>query len=411
MLAEDPVIRFRGSNHNNPIVNLKTGNRLESVDGRLAEKIIAVSPAINSFEKKYELVEKDQWTITRFYESHRPFYKFSEAGTRAESDSSQWYVSSSTGQIFQQTTAKQRFWNYLGAVPHWLYPTVLRQYDDVWEVNVIILSGLGVFLTIVGIYIGIQRYKRLPSGRQSPYRGVVLWHHYIGIVFGLFVLTWVFSGLMSMNPGRLFDLSGGFTERKKLQGIPLSIDDVTKFVDQLQAQMSRDIVTKKIKRIEGYALQSQFFFLFVDAEGHYERYNGNTFQKQKLLNDEKEQIIHSIKEYNEVLSQSLLTTADGYYYNDHNHGQREFPVYKVVLNNSDTTHFYINPISGELAGFYSKQQRWFRWVFSGLHQLDFNSTIRSRPLWDILVWLLLIGVTAVSMTGTYMGLKRLFKKN
>jgi len=145
MLAEDPVIRFRGSNHNNPIVNLKTGNRLESVDGRLAEKIIAVSPAINSFEKKYELVEKDQWTITRFYESHRPFYKFSEAGTRAESDSSQWYVSSSTGQIFQQTTAKQRFWNYLGAVPHWLYPTVLSKSDDVWEMTVIIIYRHGIF--------------------------------------------------------------------------------------------------------------------------------------------------------------------------------------------------------------------------------------------------------------------------
>ncbi len=410
MLAGDPVIRFQGSSRNNPIVNLKTGNRLKGIDSELAEKIITASPEIDVFNKEYELVEKDQWTVTRFYESHRPFYKFSEEKASAGSDSLEWYVSSATGQIFQQTSAKQRFWNYLGAVPHWLYPTVLRQYDEVWEITVIILSMIGVFLTIVGIYIGIYRFKKLPSGRRSPYRGVGLWHHYVGIVFGLFVLTWVFSGLISMNPGRLFDLSGGFLERKNLQGIPLSIDDVTRFVNQLKSKINDSVDIKKIKRIEGYALRSQFFVLLIDSEGNYERYNGNAFQKQKISDYEKEKIIHSIRENDDILSESLLLTADAYYYNDHDNGQREFPVYKIVLNNPDATRVYINSISGEIAGFYSQQQRWFRWLFSGLHQLDFNSTIRSRPLWDILLWILLIGVSAVSMTGTYMGLRRLFKK-
>ncbi|MGH1470542.1 MAG: PepSY domain-containing protein [Cellvibrionaceae bacterium] len=412
MLAGEPIIRFSGSSRNNPIVDLRAGRRLDGVDKGLAQTIIKKSPSINKedelTETTYSLVEKDQWTVTRFYQRHRPFHKFSEVKGKEQTE---WYVSSSTGEIFQQTTSQQRFWNYLGAIPHWLYPTALRQHDELWEITVIIISGLGVFLTVFGIVIGLQRFRKLSSGRRSPYRTVGLWHHYFGLVFGIFVLTWVFSGFISMNPGRLFDLSGGFKEREKLQGIPLSIDDVKKFVDQLPTKMGSKIITKKIKRIEGYALRSQFYILLIDSEGQHERYNGNTFEEQKITSDEKEAIIHSVREHDDVLSQSLLTTADAYYYNDHDHGQRKFPVYKVVLNNPDTTHFYINAVSGEIAGFYSQQQRWFRWIFSGLHQLDFNSTIRSRPFWDILVWLLLIGVTVVSVTGTYMGLKRLLKNN
>ncbi|MGI1679699.1 MAG: PepSY domain-containing protein [Cellvibrionaceae bacterium] len=410
MLAGDPIIRFSGSSQNNPIVNLMTGQQLNNVGRELAQKIIKNSPSINQEKTitriKYSLIEKDQWTVTRFYQRHRPFHKFSEVEGKEKTE---WYVSSSTGQIFQQTTGQQRFWNYLGSIPHWLYPTVLRQHDELWEITVIIISGLGVFLTVIGIAIGIQRFRKLSSGRRSPYRAVGLWHHYFGLVFGIFLLTWVLSGLISMNPGRLFDLSGGFAERGKLQGIPLSVDDVTRFVNQVNINLGDEIGTKKIKRIEGYALRSQFYVLLVDSEGQYERYNGNTFEEQKITNDEKEKIIHSVREHDEVLSQSLLTKADGYYYSDHDNGQRKFPVYKVILNNPDTTHFYINSVSGEIAGFYSQQQRWFRWLFSGLHQLDFNSMVRSRPFWDIFVWTLLIGVTVVSMTGTYMGLKRLLK--
>ena len=102
--------------------------------------------------------------------------------------------------VVQATTRGERFWNWLGAVPHWLYPTLLRQHTQVWSQIVIWLTIFGTFLTSLGLYIGIKQYKSRRSGRYSPYRGAALWHHYGGLVFGVMTLIWLVSGFFSMNP-------------------------------------------------------------------------------------------------------------------------------------------------------------------------------------------------------------------
>jgi len=42
-----------------------------------------------------------------------------------------------------------------------------------------------------------HRYK---SGSMSPYRGWMKWHHVTGLIGGAFLVTWVFSGWLSMGP-------------------------------------------------------------------------------------------------------------------------------------------------------------------------------------------------------------------
>jgi hypothetical protein len=37
------------------------------------------------------------------------------------------YVSQSSGEVAQMTNRAKRAWNWVGAVPHWLYPTILRK--------------------------------------------------------------------------------------------------------------------------------------------------------------------------------------------------------------------------------------------------------------------------------------------
>ena len=37
----------------------------------------------------------------------------------------------------------------------------------------------------------------IPS--HSPYTGWMKWHHYAGLLFGVFTITWVFSGLVSLD--------------------------------------------------------------------------------------------------------------------------------------------------------------------------------------------------------------------
>ena len=116
-----------------------------------------------------------------------------------DSPGTELYVSSATGEVVQMTTFRQRFLNWMGAVIHWLYPTALRQHTGVWLQVVIWLTIASLFLTFVGIYIGLRQYKTRRNGRRSPYRGWALWHHYAGLVFGLFTLTWLISGLFSVN--------------------------------------------------------------------------------------------------------------------------------------------------------------------------------------------------------------------
>ena len=70
-----------------------------------------------------------RWTsgpVYSRYHPHRPLLKF------ANRDGQQWYVSSRSAETVQATTAHERFWNWLGAVPHWLYPTLLRKHTALW---------------------------------------------------------------------------------------------------------------------------------------------------------------------------------------------------------------------------------------------------------------------------------------
>ena len=110
------------------------------------------------------------------------------------------------GQIVLWTTASQRFWNWLGTIPHFLYFTKLRSDVVLWSQIVIWAATLGTFLALFGLYLGIAQLGS--AARLSPYRGLLSWHHIVGLLFGLVTLTWVVSGLVSMNPW-------GFLERPR----------------------------------------------------------------------------------------------------------------------------------------------------------------------------------------------------
>ena len=53
----------------------------------------------------------------------------------------------------------------------------------------------------------------------------------------------------------------------------------------------------------------------------------------------------------------------------------------------------------------------YRWLHAGLHRLDFAASLRGRPQWDVLMLVLLCGVTAVCVTGAYLGYRRLMRSS
>jgi len=103
-----------------------------------------------------EVTAVDQWTISIFRNAS-PMTKYSWP------DGQQVYVSANTGDVVQATTTASRVWAYLGAIPHWLYFTPLRQNGLTWSRVVIWSSGIGTVAAILGMVIGVWMYS--PSRR------------------------------------------------------------------------------------------------------------------------------------------------------------------------------------------------------------------------------------------------------
>jgi PepSY-associated TM region len=103
----------------------------------------------------YEQVPLDQFTLGRAPRD-RPFHRF----IFGDSERTTIYVSGTTGQVVTWTTATERFWNWLGTIPHFLYFQSLRVQQKLWSQTVIWTSLLGGFLTVVGIILGIVQFGR-----------------------------------------------------------------------------------------------------------------------------------------------------------------------------------------------------------------------------------------------------------
>ncbi len=75
----------------------------------------------------------DVWTPFSRLRADLPFYRLRLSGKEHR----YLYVSSTTGKILSESTRSERFWAYVGAIPHWIYITGLRQNVELWK-NVVI---------------------------------------------------------------------------------------------------------------------------------------------------------------------------------------------------------------------------------------------------------------------------------
>jgi hypothetical protein len=139
-----------------------------------------------------QTIDYDQWTVGGDFDSDRPFSRIApddEAGTEI-------YISASSGQVVLTTTRNERLLNYTGSIAHWLYPTQLRHHKRVWNALMWWLSLLATVGAALGVVLGLIRLATGPA-----YRGLQRWHHICGLIFAPFILSWIFSGFLSMDEG------------------------------------------------------------------------------------------------------------------------------------------------------------------------------------------------------------------
>lgn len=385
-----PVARITGPSGVQQIVLLSNGGTPGTPDAATLDTLGAAFASARGWlaADTRQWVETDQWTVHGRFNTHRPMRKFSNASGQ------EWYLSSKTGELVQTTDRQERFWNWLGSVPHWLYPTILRQHTAVWAQVVIWATILSLFLAITGAVIGVRHFRWRRRVRHSPYRGWMLWHHYSGLVFGLFILTWLASGLVSMTPWGAFESRSFAGERQLLNGTTITVKD-------LFAELAKINTTADTVRLETAFWNGKPFFLAYTRTGAVRRLDANGVAPDLSLNDIQDAAT-SLK--NETASIDLLDVGDHYYYSHHN--DVEFPVYRLVY--PDGERFYLSARSGRLLAAVDNSARWSRWLFEGFHRGDFAAWMRTRPVWDILMLTLLLGTTVGVGTGTYLGLRRTF---
>lgn len=367
MLAGRPVARL-GSR----LLDLTNAEQIDAVTPQQAQAVAAApSPGV--------LLDYDQWTVAV---RGRPLYRFAlgdAAGTEV-------YVSQRTGRLVQTTTARQRFWNWLGAVPHWLYFAQLRHNARCWTQIVVWTSFAGCWLAATGIWLGVQRFLRRPAGRWSPYRGLMLWHHVPGFIAGVFALTWVASGLISMNPWGFLDSSD--------DGVPSPGTVASAQLRDALAHLPRQ---GNWVSVDSSLFDGQLYLIAATSSGQRTRFDTQGMPHPLTASDVKKLT---------GTDAELLMSEDPYYFS-HHRDIVPLPVYRVILEDAGHTRYYIDPVSGAFLRRVDGNSRWYRWLHQGLHRMDFTPALRQRPLWDVLMWVLMSAVATISCTGAVLGIRRL----
>jgi uncharacterized iron-regulated membrane protein len=380
-LGGAPVLRLRLADGERRMVELGGGRDVAGASAGTARQVAAGVCGACTVES-VSSVARDQWTVSGEFNRDRPLWRVRLADGRG----TDVYVSSRSGEAVQKTTFTARALNWLGAVPHWLYPTILRQDGRLWTQVVIWTSLLGAFLTVSGLYLGIVAWRRLPD-RASPFRGLMAWHHLAGLVAGILTLTWVASGLVSMNPWGFLESSDD-PALARLAGPPPAWRDVQA---AFEATAAREPVAAQLKLAR---LDGRVFVMAgdrrYDAQGH----------PAPLAS---EALTLAGRRLGPVAAQGWIAEPDAYYYPHHE--PVILPAWRVVR--ADGSRAYLDPQSGGLLAAVDAPARGYRWLHLGLHRLDFTPGVNRGPVWAGLMLLLLAAASLGVATGVWLGWRRI----
>lgn len=346
-----------------------------------------------------DTIERDQWTVAGGFDRHRPLWKAEIAGPGGRI----LYVSSQTNAVVLDTNARERFWNWLGSVPHWIYPTVLRQDNAAWRQMVMWVSGPCILGAVTGMWIGILRTRlgrrRFSRGQMTPYHGWMEWHHWSGLIGGLFLLAWIFSGWLSVDPFRLFASPGiGDAERIAYSGS----GPFPQFALPDLATRAADA-----RRITLYRAADQPLALVERQDGASALLDATTLTPAYIDQTAIVAAARRLMPGTPIVAVDRLTAPDAYWYEV---GELPtLPVLRIRYGDPAATWVHIDPASGRLLGDLDRRRRLYRWAFDLLHKWDLNGLTLHRPAWDALLWLASLIGLATSVTGIWIGVRRLLR--
>jgi hypothetical protein len=258
----------------------------------------------------------------------------------------------------------------------------------------------------MGLTVGLMMYS--PSRRISiPYTGQKRLHHILGLFFGIVACTWAFSGMLSMEP---FPLSSGRPQGGR--SIAAALRGKRPQLSQYAVKSPQEVLAQlgpafPVKQLELSSFASDPMYVATGAHGatRIVRMIGEpleSFNTGRILN-----VLNSVAS---VAEARLIAQYDAYYLD--RTGQRPLPVLFVQLNDEAHSRYYIDPKTAQVVGSYrSSTESWVnRWLYHGLHSINFPWLYNYRPAWDIVVLTLMLGGTSLCVTSVIIGCQLVRRK-
>jgi len=392
-----PAYRTGGGRGGGPVLFADTGEEQEDVSAELVQRIASAwtGQPVSSATVQ-EVLEADQWTLQTPLSRIAPVWKYSWP------NGEQVYVSQALGEVVQYTTTASRLGAYLGPIPHWFYFTPLRKHGPEWSTVVIWSSGIGTISAILGVVIGVwmysprKRYRYDGSPTSIPYRGQKRWHTMLGLVFGVATITYAFSGMLSMDPfpsvterprpGRAETPNVARALRGEVEPTAYDAKHPRVALEQLG-----DLPVKELE-ITSFAGEPVYIARLATGDTRIVPVHGEPkagFDRREIV-----RVVSAAAEGR--VTTRVLEQYDRYYLDR----DRRLPLPVVLAQfTADESRYYIDPRTASVVGGYNPSNWISRWLYNGLHSLNFPWLYNYRPLWDIVVITLMLGGTALSVTS------------
>jgi hypothetical protein len=266
------------------------------------------------------------------------------------------------------------------------------------------VSGPCIAVALTGIWIGILRTRvgrrRFQHGRMTPYHGWMLWHHVAGLVGGVLLTAWIFSGWLSVDPGYLFtspDPDEAALEAYAAPGAPPAID---------LAWLGQAGRGARLATLSDYAGQPRVTLEYADGARR-------TLDAATLApaDADRRAIVTAAARLvpdGKLAAAQLLTAPDAYWYAAGK--QPQLPVLRLAFSDPARTWLTLDPATGEPLQRLDARGRTYRWLYQMLHTWDLNALTLHRPLWDALLWAFSLIGLVTSVSGVWLGLRRLRRK-
>lgn len=398
-IAGKPIYALQSPENAWAGVAADTGERLAPVSAETAKAVAERfgHATANSVDGP---LDYDQWIVHQHFDPYRPLYRV-RLNDRAVTD---LYVSTRTGEVVQRTRRSERLWNWTGAVIHWIYFTPLRKSWSAWNQVVWWVSLVALLSSSAGVWLGITRFiANRAAGREgiSPFRGWMRWHHIVGLFASLIIVSWMLSGWLSMDHGRLFSFgSASADQTAALRGLPL----------QLIAQST------PLESLGRVAPATEINFNAIAGHPFLTAY-GPLYQGARILYlDEGTLALHPSLP-GSLLRAGLNDVWPGAVRSPESAGSGD-ALYRRAESTADSAQgflidaptalrVYVDRYSGRFVAVMDPSRRGYAWIYYALHTLQLPGLIEHPELRTILVLTLLALGFAASVTGVVLSVKRL----